>query len=69
VATRARVDTAAVRTWALQYARNARVCDVVSGSEDTGLFVDAAGLALPLKHDEKTVLMLKSQQQHQLDHC
>lgn len=59
VATRARADTAAVRTWALQYARSARVCDVVSGSEDTGLFVDAVGLPLPLAHDEKTVLMLK----------
>jgi hypothetical protein len=59
VATRARVDTAAVRTWALQYARSARMCDVVSGSEDVGLFVDAAGLPLPLAHDEKTVLMLK----------
>jgi hypothetical protein len=59
VATRARVDTAAVRTWALQYARSARVCDVVSGSEDSGLFVDATGLPLPLVHDEKTVLMLK----------
>jgi hypothetical protein len=35
------------------------VCDVVSGSEDTGLFVDAAGLPLPLAHDEETVLMLK----------
>jgi hypothetical protein len=59
VATRARVDTAAVRTWALQYARSARVCDVALDSEDTGLFVDAAGLPLPLAHDEKTALMLK----------
>jgi hypothetical protein len=59
VPTRARVDTAAVRTWALQYARSARVCDVVSGSEETGLFVNAVGLPLPLAHDEKTVLMLK----------
>jgi hypothetical protein len=59
VATRARVATAAVRKWALQYARSARVCDVVSGSEAVGLFVDATGLPLPLAHDEKTVLMLK----------
>jgi hypothetical protein len=59
VATRARVDTAAVRMWALQYARSARMCDVTSGSEDAGLFVDAAGLVLPLGDDEKTVLMLK----------
>jgi hypothetical protein len=59
VTTRVRVDTAAVRTWALQYARSARVIDVVSGSEDVGLFVDATGLSLPLAHDEKTVLMLK----------
>jgi hypothetical protein len=59
VATRARADTAAVRKWALQYARNARVYDVTSGSEDTSLFVDATGLPLPLAHDEKTVLMLK----------
>jgi hypothetical protein len=59
VATRARVDTAAVRTWALQYARNARVCDVQADSEDQGLFATTAGLVLPLAHDEKTVLMLK----------
>jgi hypothetical protein len=57
VPTRARVDTTAVRTWALQYARNARVCDVQSESADTGLFKDAVGLALPLAHDEKMVLM------------
>jgi hypothetical protein len=59
VATCARVDTVAVRTWALQYARIARVRDVAFGSEETGLFVNATGLALPLPHDEKTVLMLK----------
>jgi hypothetical protein len=59
VATRARVDTAAVRNWALQYARSARVIDVASGSKDVGLFVDAIELSLPLAHDEKTVLMLK----------
>jgi hypothetical protein len=59
VATRARADTAAVRSWALQYARSARVCDVAFGREDVGLFVDATGLSLPLAHDEKTVLMLK----------
>jgi hypothetical protein len=28
-------------------------------SADTGLFVQYAGLVLPLEHDEKTVLMLK----------
>jgi hypothetical protein len=59
VPTRAKVDTAAVRNWAMQYARVARVSDVQCDSADTGLFVDAAGLALPLAHDEKTVLMLK----------
>jgi hypothetical protein len=56
---RSRVDTTAARTWALQYARSARVCDVQTDSEDTGLFASAAGLVLPLAHDEKTVLMLK----------
>jgi hypothetical protein len=35
------------------------VSDVQCDSADTGLFVTAAGLALPLAHDEKTVLMLK----------
>jgi hypothetical protein len=60
VQTRARVDTAAVRTWALQYTRSAQVCDVQTDREDTGLFVDAVGLQLPLAHDEKTVRMLKA---------
>jgi hypothetical protein len=59
VGTRARADTAAVRTWALQYARFARVSDVDPDSEDVSLFVHASGLVLPLVHDEKTVLMLK----------
>jgi hypothetical protein len=59
VPTRFRVDTAAVRNWALQYARNARVYDVQGDSEDQGLFATTAGLVLPLAHDEKTVLMLK----------
>jgi hypothetical protein len=59
VPTRAKADTAAVRRWALQYARTARVCDVQSGSASTGSCTHAAGLVLPLDHDEKTVLMLK----------
>jgi hypothetical protein len=59
VPTRARIHTAAVRNWAPQYARVARVSDVQCDSADTGLFVDAAGLALPLAHDEKTIMMLK----------
>jgi hypothetical protein len=59
VQTRAKADTAAVRTWALQYARNARVCDVQYNVTDTRLFAHTAGLVLPLEHDEKTVLMLK----------
>jgi hypothetical protein len=46
------MHTAAVRRWALQYARNARVSDVQYNAIDTGL-------VLPLEHDEKTVLMLK----------
>jgi hypothetical protein len=53
------VDTAAVRTCALQYTWKVRVCDLQTDSEDTCLFVDAVGLQLPLAHDEKTVLMLK----------
>jgi hypothetical protein len=57
--TRAKVDTAAVRNWALQSSRIARVCDVQADSEDPSLFVHAAGLVLLLAHDEKTVLMLK----------
>jgi hypothetical protein len=59
VATRAKVDTTVVRSWALQYARDARVCDVQHHSADTSLFLQQAGLVLPLEHDEKTVLMLK----------
>jgi hypothetical protein len=59
VTTRAKADTTAVRRWALQYAREARVCDVQYNVRDTALFTHAAGLALPLEHDEKTVLMLK----------
>jgi hypothetical protein len=59
VPTRAKVDTAEVRNWALQYARAARVSDVQCDSADTGLFKDAVGQVLPLVHDEKTVLMLK----------
>jgi hypothetical protein len=59
VPTRAKADTAAVRRWALQYARMARVCDVQYNVTDTSLFVHAAGLLLPLEHDEKTILMLK----------
>jgi hypothetical protein len=59
VPTRAKADTAAVRRWALQYARMARVCDVQYSVTDTSLFVHAAGLLLPLEHDEKTILMLK----------
>jgi hypothetical protein len=59
VPTRAKADTAAVRSWALQYAHLARVCDVHADSEDTSPFVYAAGLVLPLVHDQKTVLMLK----------
>jgi hypothetical protein len=59
VPTRAKADTTVVRAWALQYAREALVCDVQYSSADTSLFVQHAGLALPLEHDEKTVLMLK----------
>jgi hypothetical protein len=59
VPTRAKADTAAVRRWALQYAREARVCNVQYNVTDTGFFAHTAGLALPLEHDEKTVLMLK----------
>jgi hypothetical protein len=59
VPTRAKADTAAVRRSALQYARNARVCDVQYNVTDTNLFAHTAGLVLPLEHDEKTVLMLK----------
>jgi hypothetical protein len=59
VATRAKVDTTVVRSWVLQYARDARVCDVQHHSADTSLFLQQAGLVLPLEHDEKTVLMLK----------
>jgi hypothetical protein len=59
VPTRARADTEAVRTWALQYARIARVCDVQTDSGDTSLFVNIAGIVLPLAHDEKTILLLK----------
>jgi hypothetical protein len=59
VSTRAKVDTNVVRGWALLYARRARVCDVQYGSADASLFVQQAGLVLPLEHDGKTVLMLK----------
>jgi hypothetical protein len=60
VPTRAKADTTEVRGWALQYARaQPRVCDVQYSSADTSLFVQHAGLVLPLEHDEKTVLMLK----------
>jgi hypothetical protein len=59
VTTRAKADTAAVRSFALQYARNARVCDVQYNVKDTSHFVHIAGLVLPLEHDEKTILMLK----------
>jgi hypothetical protein len=59
VTTRAKADTAAVRRWALQYAREARVCDVQYNVIDTAPFVHTAGLVLPLEHDERTVLMLK----------
>jgi hypothetical protein len=59
VPTRAKADTTAVRGWALEYARGARVCDVQYSSANTSLFVQHAGLVLPLEHDEKTVLMLK----------
>jgi hypothetical protein len=59
VPTRAKADTAAVRSFALQYARNARVCDVQYNVTDTALLGHTAGLVLPLEHDEKTVLMLR----------
>jgi hypothetical protein len=59
VPTRAKADSTVVRAWAPQYARGARVCDVQYISADTSLFVQHAGLVLPLVHDEKTVLMLK----------
>jgi hypothetical protein len=59
VPTRAKADTAAVRSFALQYARNARVCDVQYNVIDTALLGHTAGLVLPREHDEKTVLMLK----------
>ena len=60
VASKAKADTAAVRSTALHYARLARVCDVDYGREDTDLFTAAAGITLPAPHDEKTVLMLKN---------
>jgi hypothetical protein len=59
VPTRAKADIAAVRRWALQYARNARVCDVQYNVTDTALLGHTAGLVLPLEHDEKAVVMLK----------
>jgi hypothetical protein len=59
LATRAKVDTTVLRSWVLQYARDARVCDVQHHSADTSLFLQQVGLVLPLEHDEKTVLMLK----------
>jgi hypothetical protein len=59
VPTRAKADTATVRRWALQYAREARVCDVQYNVTDSALFGHTAGLVLPLEHDEKTVLTLK----------
>jgi hypothetical protein len=59
VPTRAKEDTAAVRRWALQYAREARVCDVQYNIAGTALLGHTAGLVLPLEHVEKTVLMLK----------
>ena len=59
---RAKADTAAVHTMALQYARLARVCDVDPSSQSTGLFTEAAGITLPAPHDEKTVIMLKDTQ-------
>jgi hypothetical protein len=59
VPTRAKADITVVRSVALQYARRARVCDLQYNSADTSLFVPAAGLVLPLEHDEKTVVTLK----------
>jgi hypothetical protein len=59
VPTRAKADTTTVRRWALQYAREARVCDVQYNVTDTALLGHTAGLVLPLEHDEKTVMMLK----------
>jgi hypothetical protein len=59
VPSRAKADTAAVRSIALQYARLARVCDVDYSSESTDLFTQATGIMLPVPHDEKTVMMLK----------
>jgi hypothetical protein len=59
VPTRAKADTAAVRSFALQYARKARVCDVQYNVTDTSFFAHTAGLVLPLEHDKKTMLMLQ----------
>jgi hypothetical protein len=59
VPTKAKVDTGKVRSMALQYAREARVCDVHCSSVSKDLLTHIAGLTLPASHDEKTVLMLK----------
>jgi hypothetical protein len=59
VPTRAKADTTVIRSSALQYEREARICDVQHNSADTSLFAQQAGLVLPLEPDEKTVLMLK----------
>jgi hypothetical protein len=59
VPSRAKIDTAVVRSLALQYARLARVCDVQYGSQSIANFVGMTGITLPAEHDIKTVLMLK----------
>eukprot|EP00953_Heterococcus_sp_UTEX-ZZ885_P010854 6313-Heterococcus_DN1.PRE.1 len=55
VPSRAKIDTAVVRSLALQYARLARVCDVQYGSQSIANFVDMTGITLPAEHDIKTV--------------
>jgi hypothetical protein len=59
VPSRAKTDTATVRSMALQYARLARICDIQYSSSNTDLFSADAGITFPAEHDEKTVLMLR----------
>jgi hypothetical protein len=59
VQTKAKADTAAVRSMAVAFARTARVCDIVYGSNDCALFADVIGLQLPAAHDLITIFMLR----------